>query len=90
MRALAGCLGLWALAAQTPDVKTIESWRQQHEAELRTEDGWLTLTGLIWLQEILGERTYVKPKVALPPKFLDSVVKVKAVYGLAPKFETSG
>jgi hypothetical protein len=32
-------------------VKTIQNWRQQREAKLRAEDGWLTLTGLSWLQE---------------------------------------
>jgi uncharacterized protein (DUF1684 family) len=29
----------------------IENWRSNHEAELRAEDGWLTLAGLFWLKE---------------------------------------
>ncbi len=29
----------------------IEAWRASREAELRTDDGWLTLVGLFWLQE---------------------------------------
>lgn len=51
MKALAGWLTVWVLAAQTPYGTAIERWRQEHEAELRAADGWLTLTGLIWLQE---------------------------------------
>ncbi len=33
----------------------IEAWRQAQEEELRAETGWLTLTGLYWLNE--GENT---------------------------------
>ena len=51
MKVLAGWLAASALAAQTPYAASIERWRQEHEAELRAEDGWLTLTGLVWLQE---------------------------------------
>src|SRR5262245_23009191 len=29
----------------------IERWRQQMEAGLRADDGWLTLAGLFWLHE---------------------------------------
>jgi uncharacterized protein (DUF1684 family) len=29
----------------------IESWKSEREAELRREDGWLTLVGLFWLEE---------------------------------------
>lgn len=29
----------------------IDNWRSNHEAELRAEDGWLTLAGLFWLKE---------------------------------------
>ena len=51
MKAFVGWWVAWALAAQTPYVAAVERWRQEHEAELRAEDGWLTLTGLIWLRE---------------------------------------
>lgn len=29
----------------------IENWRSKHEAELRADDGWLTLAGLFWLKD---------------------------------------
>jgi uncharacterized protein (DUF1684 family) len=29
----------------------VEKWRIQHEEELKTEDGWLTVVGLFWLKE---------------------------------------
>ena len=41
-------------AAQPPAsayVKTVEAWRTQRDAELRADDGWLTLVGLHWLME---------------------------------------
>ena len=31
--------------------KEIETWRQEREARLRDEEGWLTITGLYWLNE---------------------------------------
>lgn len=30
---------------------SIEQWRQQREAKLKADDGWLTLAGLFWLKE---------------------------------------
>lgn len=30
---------------------SIEKWRQAYEATLRSDDGWLTVTGLFWLHE---------------------------------------
>ncbi|MGB9606224.1 MAG: DUF1684 domain-containing protein, partial [Bryobacteraceae bacterium] len=30
---------------------SLEKWRQQREASLLSEDGWLTVTGLFWLEE---------------------------------------
>ena len=29
----------------------IDNWRSKHETELRSEDGWLTLSGLYWLKD---------------------------------------
>src|SRR5260221_12871514 len=29
----------------------IEKWRTIHEAELKTDNGWLTVVGLFWLKE---------------------------------------
>src|SRR5258708_27712805 len=29
----------------------IEKWRSDHEAEIKKENGWLTVVGLFWLKE---------------------------------------
>src|SRR5262249_14491264 len=29
----------------------IEKWRADHEADLKKEDGWLSLAGLFWLKD---------------------------------------
>jgi hypothetical protein len=29
----------------------IKTWRERQEAELKTDDGWLTVAGLFWLKE---------------------------------------
>ena len=31
--------------------QTIQKWRQEREAKLKAEGGWLTLAGLVWLKE---------------------------------------
>ncbi len=38
-------------AGETPYSATIEQWRAQHEAELKADGGWLTVSGLFWLKE---------------------------------------
>jgi uncharacterized protein len=41
----------WASAgADDTYEKQLEHWRQQREAELKADDGWLTLCGLSWLR----------------------------------------
>lgn len=44
---------LLALLAEAPaDYKAgVERWRSDREAELRAEDGWLSVAGLFWLKE---------------------------------------
>jgi uncharacterized protein (DUF1684 family) len=37
--------------AQTNYTSEIEKWRADHEAELKSENGWLTVAGLFWLKE---------------------------------------
>jgi uncharacterized protein len=37
--------------AQTDYAKEIEKWRVDHEAELKTDNGWLTVAGLFWLKD---------------------------------------
>ncbi len=37
--------------AQSKYVKSIEKWRVDHEVELKSENGWLTVAGLFWLKD---------------------------------------
>ena len=39
------------LPAQSDYASRIEQWRIRHEAELKTEDGWLAVAGLFWLKD---------------------------------------
>src|ERR1700733_15704002 len=43
-----------------PDTATyrqaVEKWRQAYEAELKSDSGWLSVSGLFWLHE--GENTF--------------------------------
>ncbi len=54
-------------------VRQVEAWRQQREASLRAEHGWLSLAGLTWLHEgvnTLGTASdcdIVLPKDSAPP-----------------------
>lgn len=43
----------WAAMLQAPPAyaSAIEQWRNQREASLRSEDGWLAVCGLFWLEE---------------------------------------
>jgi uncharacterized protein len=52
--AICAALGVAALAAATADPAyqaSVDKWRQDYEATLRADDGWLTVTGLFWLHE---------------------------------------
>lgn len=42
--------GLGASGA-SPYEKQVEEWRQQYEATLRADNGWLTVSGLFWMRE---------------------------------------
>jgi hypothetical protein len=51
-----GRLLIFVLAAgcafgDMPYQATIEQWRQQREANLKSDSGWLTVAGLIWLKD---------------------------------------
>ncbi|MBK8023175.1 MAG: DUF1684 domain-containing protein [Chloroflexi bacterium] len=51
-------------------VSAIQTWREEQEALLRAEDGWLTVVGLFWLRE--GENTLGSDTacdVVLPARF---------------------
>ena len=41
-------LTAWAALTYT---QSLDQWRQQREAKLKAEDGWLSLAGLVWLRE---------------------------------------
>lgn len=64
-----GTLALFVLLQTATDyVASIEQWRRQREASLRSEDGWLAVCGLFWLEE--GENTVgsaPSSQVLLPP-----------------------
>lgn len=40
-----------AFAEDTAYKDAITKWRQQQEAALKADGGWLTVTGLVWLEE---------------------------------------
>jgi len=42
------CLG--AMEA-SPYQQSVEKWRQSYEATLKADDGWLTVSALLWLHE---------------------------------------
>ena len=42
---------LAACAAPSAYQTEIDNWRSRHEADLRADDGWLTLAGLYWLKD---------------------------------------
>lgn len=44
-------LGAMALTAASTFDSDIAAWRQKREASLRSDNGWLTLTGLFWLHD---------------------------------------
>ena len=48
---LAVLLSLSAALAQSDYLKAVEKWRSDETADLKKEDGWLTLAGLFWLKE---------------------------------------
>ena len=70
------CVATGALAAQAQDAAyraSIEKWRQDYENDLKSDTGWLTISGLFWLHE--GENRFgsdplndiVLPEGSAPP-----------------------
>jgi uncharacterized protein (DUF1684 family) len=39
------------VCGQTSFPADTQKWREQHETEIKAEDGWLTVSGLFWLKE---------------------------------------
>jgi len=44
-------IALVAVADVSSYRQSVEEWRQQYEADLKSDDGWLTVSGLFWLHE---------------------------------------
>jgi len=52
----AGLVGSFAAADDAAYRAAVEKWRQGYEASLKSDDGWLTVSGLFWLHE--GENRF--------------------------------
>jgi len=44
-------IALAGFADDTPWQQSVEKWRQDYEAKLKSDSGWLTVAGLFWLHE---------------------------------------
>ena len=51
IRSVALLLAVLASAAVSPYAAELAKWRQEKEAKLKADGGWLTVTGLFWLKE---------------------------------------
>jgi uncharacterized protein len=55
--ALLACMGIMCVAMRAADDSgaayraSVEKWRAQREAHLKSDDGWLTVAGLFWLHD---------------------------------------
>jgi uncharacterized protein (DUF1684 family) len=50
------CVGVGARADTAAYRQSVEKWRQTYEAQLKSDGGWLTVSGLFWLHE--GENSF--------------------------------
>ena len=70
VRTLAGLAAVAALGAATPDAAyraEIAKWRQEREARLKGDGGWLQVAGLFWLKDGANPfGTDPKGKIVLP------------------------
>jgi uncharacterized protein len=78
--------------AQAPAdyVRSVEAWRTQREADLKREDGWLTLVGLHWLQE--GDNrvgSAADAEVALPAESAPAAVGIIGFHNGVARFAPS-
>src|SRR5512140_1447198 len=70
------------LLAQPAYKAEIAKWRREREANLRKDDGWLTVAGLAWLKE--GENragTGASNQVVLPPQSAPASVGTFVLHG---------
>jgi len=54
--AVLGAFSWLARAGELTYRASVEKWRQDYEASLKSDDGWLTVSGLFWLHE--GENRF--------------------------------
>jgi len=62
------CVGALEIS---PYQQSVEKWRQAYEAKLKADDGWLTVSALLWLHE--GENTFGSDKsnaIVLPYSYV--------------------
>ncbi|HEU4403373.1 MAG TPA: DUF1684 domain-containing protein [Candidatus Polarisedimenticolia bacterium] len=73
--------------------RSIETWRHEREARLKSDDGWLTVAGLFWLKEgpnrfgSAASNDIVLPAGSAPPaagvfEFHDGRARLKALEGV--------
>jgi uncharacterized protein len=70
------------LSGQPSYKAEIEKWRREREANLRKDDGWLTVAGLVWLKE--GENragTGASNQIVLPPQSAPASVGTFVLHG---------
>jgi uncharacterized protein (DUF1684 family) len=73
-------------AASAEYVRTVETWRPQREADLKADDGWLTLVGLHWYP--IREDYRVKARVVPHPK--PTTIMIANVLGVVEPWPTPG
>jgi uncharacterized protein (DUF1684 family) len=91
------CLSITAATLDSAYRAEIDQWRQQREAALRADGGWLTVTGLFWLKEganSLGsgpENDILLPESAPASLGIVKVEKGSAVFtAVAPSVTLNG
>jgi uncharacterized protein (DUF1684 family) len=80
--AAAGPADAWAPPPLPAYRQAIESWRAERQAELTSENGWLTVVGLFWLQE--GENRFGSDpanRVVLPAGKVPALAGTLVVHG---------
>lgn len=71
-----------AVAADSQYQQSVEKWRQEYEARLKSDSGWLTVAGLFWLHE--GDNHFGSDPLN------DIVLPAEAVPAVAGSFEFHG
>jgi uncharacterized protein len=81
-----------SVAATTGDayVAQVQKYRQQREAALKADDGWLTVTGLFWLREGANHiGSDPSNDVLLPDQSAPGAVGTLTIHGDAASFQAA-